>query len=64
MCHAFDFSLGKEIVWKIVFFFGTMVGMVMISTFPNQRAGTAFSRQISNHHLFKLVIFCIKTHFR
>ena len=70
MCHAFDFSFGKEIVWKIIFLLVTMAGTAMISMIPSQRAGmvidigiskqraeTDCSRQIPNHHLFKLVIF-------
>lgn len=57
MCHAFDFSFGKEIVWKIIFLLVTMAGTAMISMIPSQRAGTDSSRQIPNHHLFKLVIF-------
>lgn len=57
MGHTFDFSFGKEIVWKIVFLLVTMAGTAMISMIPSQRAGAESSRQIPNHHFFKLVIF-------
>lgn len=70
MCHAFDFSSGKEFTWKNIFSLGVMAGTAMISMIPSQRAGMAIdigiskhraetdcSRQIPNHHLFKLVIF-------
>lgn len=47
MGHTFDFSFGKEIVWKIVFLLVTMAGTAMISMIPSQRAGMAIDIGIS-----------------
>lgn len=47
MCHAFDFSFRKEIVWKIVFSLVTMAGTAMISIILNQRAGMVIDIGIS-----------------
>ena len=47
MCHVFDFSFGREIVWKIIFLLVTMAGTAMISMIPSQRAGMAIDIGIS-----------------
>lgn len=47
MCHTFDFSFEKEIIWKIVFVLVRMAGTAMISMIPSQRAGMAIDIDIS-----------------
>lgn len=47
MCHVFDFSFRKEIVWNIALLLITMAGTAMISMIPSQRAGMAIDIGIS-----------------